>query len=217
MKGTLNEVTLTPNVPQFWENLYAEGKDRWTLGKAAPPLLDFFKSSLCPKSGDVLIPAAGKGFCAEAWAKRGYNTVAVDFCPTAVDSLELLTDKYDNLTVLNMDIFLLSPHDEKRCGRKFDIIYDYCCFNSIHPGRRDECIEMWHKMLKDNGLVIGFFGPLSDNGGECRETVPPYSIAKSELEVRLRGTFDIKERIIPKRSFKTRIGKEEIWLLRKVL
>ena len=217
MKGVVKQVALTPNVPQFWEKLYAEGKDIWTFGKAAPPLLDFFKSPLCPKSGDVLIPAAGKGFCAEAWAKRGYNTVAVDFCPTAVDYLELLTDKYDNLTVLNMDIFLLDPHDEKRCGRKFDIIYDYCGFNSIHPGRRDECVEMWHKMLKDDGLVIGFFGPLSDKGGEGQEAVPPYSISRSELEVRLEGSFDIKKKIIPKRGFKTRIGREEIWLLRKVL
>lgn len=206
---------LTPNVPQFWEKLYAEGKDDWSLGKAPPPLLDFLKSPLCPKSGDVLVTAAGKGFCAEAWAKHGYNTVAVDFCPTAVDHMELMADKYENLTVLNMDIFSLCPNNEKKCGKQFDIIYDYCGFNAIHPGRRDEYVEIWHKMLKDDGLMVGFFGPLSDKGGQ--ETIPPYSIVKSELEVRLKGIFDIEEKIVPKNSVKSRIGKEEIWLLRKVL
>ena len=34
---------LTPNVPQFWEELYAEGKDVWSLGMATPALLDFFE------------------------------------------------------------------------------------------------------------------------------------------------------------------------------
>jgi hypothetical protein len=212
----MNDVALTPNIPQYWENLYAKGKDDWSLGKAAPPLLDFFKSPLCPQIGDVLVPAAGRGFCADAWAKRGHKTVAVDFCPTAVDSLEMLAKNNSNLTALNLDIFLLSPRNEKRGGKKFDIIYDYCCFNSIHPGRRDECVEMWQKMLKDDGLVVGFFGPLSDNGKEGRESLPPYSISISELEVRLSGMFNIEERIAPKNSVKKRIGKEEIWLLRKI-
>jgi len=208
---------LTPNLPQFWENLYIEGKDDWTLGIAAPPLLDFIKSPLCPKNGDVMVMAAGKGFCAEAWAKHGYNTVAVDFCPTAVDYMELIADNYDNFSILNMDIFSLSPFDEKKCGKKFDIIYDYCGFNAIHPGRRDECVEVWYKMLKDDGLMVGFFGPLSDKGREGQEAFPPYSISRSELEVRFKGIFNIEEKIMPKNSVKARAGKEEIWLLRKVL
>jgi phospholipid N-methyltransferase len=214
-----NNVALTPNVPQYWEVLYAEGKDEWDLGMAAPALLDFFEHPACPKSGDVLVPAAGRGWDAEAWAKRGHDVLAVDFCPSALDFLEMLSNNNPNLTLLNLDMFWLSPYNEKKGGKKFDIIYDYCSFNSIHPGRRDEYVEMWLKMMKDDGLVVGFFFPISDEEKSCN--IPPFSITRSELEVRFKGMLDIEDIIVPERSAKDRIGdrtgKEEIWLLRKIL
>jgi len=210
----MNDMILTPHVPQYWENLYVEGKDTWSLGKATPALLDFFESPLCPKNGDVLVPAAGKGWDADAWAKRGHNVLAVDFCPSAVDAMEMLAKKNERLDVLNLDIFSLSPRNEKRGGKKFDIIYDYCGFNSIHPGRRDECVEMWMDMIKDDGLIIGFFYPLAD---KVQDQIPPYGIAENELLARFKGIIEIEQRFTPKKSVKNRIGKEEIWLLRKVL
>jgi phospholipid N-methyltransferase len=212
----MNDMILTPNVPQYWEKLYEEGKDDWDLGKATPALLDFFEHPCCPKTGDVFVPGAGKGWDAEAWAKRGHNVVAVDFCSTAFDFLEKLSDKHSNLTALNTDMFSLNLRAEKMVGKKFDIIYDYCSFNSIHPGRRDEYIEMLVRMIKDDGLIIGFFFPLSD---EKLGSLPPFSISKSEIEVRFNEILDIKEKIVPKKSAIDRIGdrtgKEEIWLLRK--
>jgi len=76
--------------PQYWEKLYEQGLDDWDLGEATPALLEFFEHPSCPKHGDVLVPAAGKGWDAEAFAKRGHNVLAVDFCPSALDSMELL-------------------------------------------------------------------------------------------------------------------------------
>jgi len=214
----MNDMVLTPNVPQYWEILYEKGKDDWDLGKTTPALLEFFKHLNCPKTGDVLVPAAGRGWDAEAWAKRGHKVVAVDFCSSAFDALEKLSDKNNNLTALNTDMFLLNSHDKKMSGKKFDIIYDYCSFNSIHPGRRDECIEMWLRMIKDDGIIIGFFFPLSN---EKYREIPPYSISKEELEVRFKGILEIKDKIVPEKSAKDKVGdrtgKEEIWLLRKIL
>jgi SAM-dependent methyltransferase len=205
--------TLTPNVPQYWEELYVEGKDTWSLGMVTPALLDFFEHPLCPRTGDVLVPAAGRGWDAEAWAKRGHNVLAVDFCSTAVDALEMLSNNNDNLTPFNTDMFLLNPDDEKRGGKQFDIIYDYSSFNSIHPGRRDEFVEMWLRMLKNDGLLIGFFSPLCD---EKYGVHPPYSISDRELETRFNGIIEIIERIVPKKSVDFRAGREEIWLLKKI-
>jgi len=215
----MTNVALTPNVPQYWEILYEEGMDEWDLGEATPALLEFFEYPSCPKTGNVLVPAAGRGWDAEAWAKRGYNVVAVDFCSSAFDALEKLSDNNNNLTALNTDMFLLNPYDKRTCGKQFDIIYDYFGFNSVHPGRRDEYVEMWLRMLKDEGLLIGFFCPLGDE--KYREG-PPYGISKEELEVRFNGMLEIRERIVPKKSAKDRAGWdrtgiEEIWLLRKIL
>jgi cyclopropane fatty-acyl-phospholipid synthase-like methyltransferase len=214
----MNNMKLTPNIPQYWEMLYEQGKDDWDLGKATPALLEFFEHPSCPRSGDVLVPGAGRGWDAEAWAKRGHNVIAIDFCSSAFDILEKLSDKINNLIALNTDMFLLNPSDKKVYGKKFDIIYDYCSFNSIHPGRRDEYIEMLFRMLKDDGLMIGFFFPLND---ERYNETPPYSISRSELEVRLNGMFKIENKIVPKKSVKDktvdRTGIEEIWLLRKII
>ena len=63
---------LTQNLPEFWDNLYAEGKDYWNFKKATPALLEFFKHPSCPAEGSVLIPGAGFGYDAEAWALRGH-------------------------------------------------------------------------------------------------------------------------------------------------
>jgi len=214
----MNKMKLTPNIPQYWEMLYEQGKDNWDLGKATPALLDFFKHPQCPKDGDVLVPGAGRGWDAEAWAKRGHNVIAIDFCSYAFDTLEKLSDKMNNLTALNTDMFLLNPSEKKVSGKKFDIIYDYFSFNSIHPGRRDEYIEMLLRMIKDNGLVIGFFCPLND---ERYGDNPPYSISREELEVRFNGMFNIENKIVPQNSatdsMGNRAGIEEIWLLRKII
>jgi SAM-dependent methyltransferase len=210
-------MALTPNIPQYWELLYEQGKDDWDLGEATPALLDFFNHPACPVSGSVFVPAAGRGWDAEAWAKRGHDVVAVDFCSSAFDALEKLSNNNSNLTALNIDMFLLNPNHEQMNGKQFDIIYDYFGFNSVHPGRRDEYIEMWLRMLKDGGLLLGFFCPLSDE----KYSEPPFGISRKELEVRFRGILSVEEKIVPERSAKDRLGdragKEEIWLLRKIL
>ncbi|MDR0516666.1 MAG: methyltransferase domain-containing protein [Fibromonadaceae bacterium] len=207
-----NNVFLTPNIPQYWENLYAEGKDTWSLGKATPALLDFFEHPLCPKNGNVLVPLAGKGLDAEAWAIKGHKVLAVDFCPTALDALEMMHGN-DNLATLNRDVFLLSSQDENKGGEKFDIIYDYCAFNCVHIHRRDHYVETWLKMLKDDGLVVAFFYPLCK---ESNQSLSPFNATdERELVARFSGLFNIEKRIVPKKSVKERVGKEEIWLLRK--
>jgi hypothetical protein len=68
-------------------------------------------------------------------------------------------------------------------------------------------------MLKDGGLLIGFFCPL---GNEKYGEHPPFSISREELEMRFQGLFEIKKIIVPKKSVKKRAGKEEIWLLEKI-
>ena len=162
---------LTQNLPDFWDNLYAEGKDYWNLKKVTPALTEFFKHPSCPATGSVLVPGAGFGYDAEAWALRGHDVLAVDFAPSAVDELDHLSRKHKNLRSLDLDLFSLSPKDDKRGGQLFDIVYDYCCFTAIHPGRRDEFFEVCYKMMKDDGLLILFLYPLMN--GKTLQGPPP--------------------------------------------
>jgi methyl halide transferase len=201
---------LTQNLPDFWEKKYSNGDDGWDLGKPTPALESFFNTEFCPKEGKVLVLGAGRGFDALAWAQKGHSVVAVDFCPTAVDSLESLSRKYENMDSLDIDLFELDP---KKHGQ-FDIIYEYTCFSAIHPGRRDEFFEVWYKMLKDEGLIISLFYPLSN---ENPNAGPPHPTSEGELMARLDGIFDISNRVKPENSIPDRVGKEEFWLLKKVI
>ena len=203
---------LTQNLPDFWESLYSKGKDYWNAGKATPALLDFFENPSCPKSGSVLVPGAAYGYDAEAWAKRGHDVLAVDFCPTSVDALDKLSRTYKNIRSLDLDLFNLSPKDPKKGGETFDIIYDYGTFNAIHPGRRDEYFEMCYRMMKDEGLLIILMSPLSN---DSTMKGPPHATSEGELMARLDGIFDIVERIPVTNSLPGREGKEEFWLLKK--
>lgn len=199
---------LTQNLPEYWESLYQTKKDAWDQGKPSPILAEFFKHPSCPKAGRVLVPGAGRGWDAAAWADRGHETVAVDFSQTAFAALSALAEKHRKLTVLNIDLFELTP----KSTEPFEIIYEYCCFNSIHPGRRDEYFEVWDKMLTPDGLVIAAFYPIIKS---TSLDGPPHPTSEGELMARLDGVFDVQEKIIPKKSAKDRAGKEEIWLLRK--
>ncbi len=199
---------LTQNLPEYWESLYQNSQDVWDLGKVNPVLQEFFKHAACPKKGRVLVPGAGRGIDAAAWANRGHETIAVDFAQTAVGALSALAEKHPKLSVLNIDLFELSP----RSTDPVDIIYEHGCFSAIHPGRRDEYFEVWEKMLKPDGLVIAVFHPLIQS---TSMDGPPHPTSEGELMARLDGVFDIETRIVPKKSVKDRAGKEEIWLLRK--
>lgn len=204
---------LTQNLSEFWENMYSDGKDYWDLKGPTPALKEFFNHASCPKEGNVLVVAAGRGHDAAAWAERGHEVVAVDYCPSAVDSLDSLQRKIKNLKALDLDLFELSPKDAKKCGQTFDIVYDYGCFTAIHPGRRDELIEVWYKMLKPDGIIIAFFYPLTSGNTMAG---PPHCTTEGELMARLDGIFDVVERIVPNESVKGRVGKEQIWILKKV-
>ena len=203
---------LTQNLPEYWERLYSSGKDYWDQKAFTPALEEFLVSKLYPAKGSVLVPAAGRGYDAALWAEKGHETLAVDFCPTAVDALDSLCRTTENLKALDLDIFELSPDDDKKCGQTFDIIYDYCCFTAIHPGRRDELIEMWQRMLNPEGVIVAFFYPLTN--GDTMDG-PPHCTSEGELHARLGGIFDVVDTFIPTTSIEDRKDKEQIWILKK--
>jgi methyl halide transferase len=202
---------LTQNLSDFWEKLYSKQENTWDLGTVTPALLEYFKHSTCPKEGRVLVPGAGFGHDALAWAERGHETLAVDFCPTAVDALEMLSRKNKNLSIVDADLFELDPKDHGL----FDIVYDYVTFASVHPGRRDEYFEVWTKMLKDDGLILFFLYPIDNHSNPMQG--PPHCTSEGELLARMDGIFDVEQRIKPTNSVPQREGKEEIWLLRKAI
>jgi SAM-dependent methyltransferase len=199
---------ITQNLPEYWEDLYREKKDEWSLDQVSPPLLDFLEHPSCPKEGRVLVPGAGKGYDAAEWARRGYDTLAVDFSQTAFESMSTLAEQNSKLSAVKLDLFDLTP----KSTELFDIVYEYTCFCAVHPGRRDEYFEVWHKMLKPDGIVVACFFPIIEH---TSLDGPPHPTSEGELMARLNGVFDVVEQIDVKNSIPERAGKEQIWILKK--
>jgi hypothetical protein len=74
------------NRSENWDARYAAGRTGWDLGAAALAL-DRLLSDLPKGSERVLVPGAGFGHDAIAWAKAGRDVVAVDFAAQAVEGM----------------------------------------------------------------------------------------------------------------------------------
>ena len=69
---------------QFWEDLYLEDNTGWDLKGPTPIFTELSKQ--LPK-GDLCIIGCGRGYDAVTFAKEGFNVTAVDFAPSAIESL----------------------------------------------------------------------------------------------------------------------------------
>ena len=200
---------LTQNLPEYWEKRYQRNQAYWDMEGVSPILKELLDHPLFPKTGRVLVPGAGKGYDAAHLASVGYDTLAVDFAQSAYLSLSDYAEKNSKLSVLKLDLFDLTP----KSTETFDIVFEYTCFSAIHPGRRDEYFEVWHKMLKPDGIIVAAFFPVinhTDLEG------PPHPTSEGELMARLDGVFEIVDTYKPKSSIPSREGKEKVWFLKKV-
>src|SRR5258708_12976343 len=91
------------SAPAFWEELYAQGRDGWELGRAAPPLVDFVDATPPPR-GRVAVPGCGRGHDARFLARHGYDVTAFDFSPAALTTAtKLARDEPVELTFARRD------------------------------------------------------------------------------------------------------------------
>ncbi len=199
---------ITQNLSIYWDRLYQKEHPEWILKEEHPNFQNLFEfKELFSKSGRVLVPGAGYGYDAVAWAKKDYNVLAVDFSQPAYSKLLEWVKDLPNLSAIKLDIFEINPQNTQ----PFDIIYESGCFSALHPGRRDEYFEIWEKMLKDDGVIIAHFNNLPHANMEG----PPHSSTNTELSARLDGIFDVIKKILVKSPRQFFQGEQEIWFLKK--
>ena len=73
-----------------WDQRYLEGRDRWELGRPAPPLEAFLRTdSRAPQPpGRVLVPGCGRGHEVALLADLGYEVIGLDFSSEAIQRTE---------------------------------------------------------------------------------------------------------------------------------
>jgi methyl halide transferase len=169
--------------PNAWNARYAEGSDRWTL-EAAPPVLEQLINSI-PERRRVLVPGAGHGHDAFAWAAAGHEVVALDFAPLAVESMRRrMRETGVGFEALEADV--TAPPVELR-GR-VDLVWEQTCLCALPPEHRRPYLEAMATLLRPGGSMIALLWNHGDEGG------PPYDMPPVLVERLVTGLFSIRKR-----------------------
>ena len=195
------------SAPAFWEDLYAQGRDGWEMGRPAPPLVDFVEATPPPR-GRVAVPGCGRGHDARFLAARGYDVTGFDFSPAAVHAAETLArDEHVDVAFEQRDVFALG----RDAAHAFDGAWEYTCYCAIDPRRRDEYVRALATIVKPGGWLLACFFPLRSVAPG-----PPFPVARAEITRRLARHFRIARAFAPVRSAHGRQGREWVVLAYRV-
>jgi SAM-dependent methyltransferase len=197
-------VTPGPTVsdPAFWQVLYAQGSDRWELGRPNPSL-GAHLARRAPPRGTVAVPGCGRGHDARLLARRGYRVFGFDFVPEVLrDARDLAERELAEVTFEERDVFGLA----EAYPRFFDGVWEYTCFCAIDPARRVEYVEVLAEILKPGGWLLACFFPMGERSGG-----PPFAVSEAEVRETLGGRFDLVEEYVPLASPEGRQGRE--WMV----
>lgn len=181
--------------PDHWENLYLEGRLPWDAGGVPAEFLDYLARSTGP--GSALVPGCGSGYEIVSLAEAGFDVVAVDFSPAAIDIARRIAGQ-TGATIDIADFFEL-PEES------FDLIYERAFMCALDPGQRDAWADKVRSLLKPAGCLVGYFFL---DGAELDG--PPFGMWPDELQQLLGDEFtltDERRTSDPKPVFKN----QEYW------
>jgi methyl halide transferase len=146
--------TMSKLLPEAWEQRYQAGHDRWDLGCPAPPLINLLNSPQAPKPGRIAVLGCGTGQDAMLFSTKGFDVVAFDFAPTAIQRAAA-TAQTRGLTTqfYQRNIFAL----EAPFQQSFDYVLEHSCFCAIDPSLRSQYVQVVKDLLKPNGQLIALF------------------------------------------------------------
>ena len=174
----MNQVERTP---EFWEDRYQEGTDRWDLGQAAPPFVRLLNGIDAPPPGAIAVLGSGKGHDALLFAERGFEVTGFDFAASAIaHATETAQTRGLSAQFLQRDIFELGQEFADR----FDYVLEHTCFCAIDPAQRSDYVNVVRSILKPQGQLIALFWAHTRLGG------PPYGADPDEVLRQFTPSFE---------------------------
>jgi SAM-dependent methyltransferase len=167
---------------EAWNQRYVDGKTAWDLGGPPPALVRVIAAR--PPSLRVLVPGAGRGHDALAWAQAGHQVVAVDFAPLAVVAArENAAARGVAMEVHEGDIFALPD----TFAGSFDLVWEQTCFCAIPPERRADYARSMAAVLRPGGHIVALFWNHGREGG------PPHDVTREDVDRIFSGAFVVEE------------------------
>lgn len=161
--------------PDFWETRYRDQVTPWDAGKV-PQALQRFRATMQP-GARVLIPGCGSAYEAYYLAESGFDVLAIDFSPAAVELAQRNLACFGDIVRL-ADFFDFDP------GPAFDVIYEraFLCAlpRTIWAGYPQRCAQL----LRPGGVIAGFFFFADTPKG------PPFGTSPAELGALLETQFE---------------------------
>lgn len=164
--------------PDFWETRYRDNVTPWDAG-TVPQSLRSHAAKLKP-GARILIPGCGSAYEAGWLAEQGFEVLAIDFSPAAVQRAQQVLGTRAGLVRL-ADFF------EFDAGGPFDVIYERAFLCALppklwprYPGR---CAEL----LKPDGTIAGFWFFAETPKG------PPFGTTQAALDALLQPGFQRSE------------------------
>jgi SAM-dependent methyltransferase len=153
--------------PEFWEKRFREGFTPWDAGEIPAALEQFLKME--PRDQRALIPGCGSGYEVRAFAEAGFETLAIDFAPAAVERAQRTLGSLAHLVRL-ADFF------EFDFPRPFDLVYERAFLCALPRRLWPSYAPRLSELLRPEGRLAGFF--YFDDG----ERGPPFGLRRGELE-----------------------------------
>ena len=195
--------------PLFWNNLYSNNLDGWSLNSPTPIFVNWeSKLKLTNKNINICIPGCGEGYDAIYFAQKGYNVVAIDFSDLAINKLsKMCKEKKIEINILKEDFFNI----DQSYYNSFDFIIEYTFYCAIVPSKRKSYVNQCHRLLKNNGKIIGILFPFTQR----KEDGPPFRVSHNELENKFTDKFVIIEKNFDSLSVNPRKNNEMFYELIK--
>lgn len=154
-------------------------KPPWDTGVSPPELLAFIESH---PPGRALDLGCGTGTNAITLAKRGWQTVGIDFVGRAIRAAQ----RKARLAGVQVDFRQGDVARLKGVGGPFDLILDIGCFHSLTSASKRSYIENLPALLSQNGVYM-LYGFLGDERGHG---ITPEDLALFEKHLRLAARQD---------------------------
>lgn len=157
------------NEENIWESRYQAGTIGWDRGTTSTNLSYWLENDLL-KPCRILIPGCGNGYEVMTLAKLGFDVVAIDIAPTAIENLRAMLDKENlNAELVLGDFFEWNPKE------KFDVIFEQTSLCALPPELWQQYETQLREWLKPEGRLFAQFMQTGSEGG------PPYHCKLNDM------------------------------------